>query len=388
MRGQFFLRLLKRSLTHRAGKWLTAILAVAMGACLVAASLTLALGMRAKMSQALRAYGANILLVPAGGSEPAQGTTGGPQLFASMSDELLVRLGDLSRGLPLSGYAPLLYALAEVGSHRVALVGTWPDALRQVNPTWRVEGGWIADRAATAEAILGSSLAQKLGLTVGAPLPLTIQGRTRSFRVVGILSTGGSEDEQVLVTLRAAQELAGRTGQLSLIQVSALAADRRIEEVARALEAHLPGVAARTQLRLVMAEERLLARLSLLLGLIAGLVLVASILTVAADMATSVLERAREIGLMKALGASRARVGQLFLAEAGLIGLGGGLLGGAVGLLLAQIISRTAFGGPVPFSPLSMVASIGTGVCVASLASLIPVRRAASAQPSLVLRGE
>ncbi len=384
MRARFFLRLVHRSLTHRAGKWLTAILAVAMGAALVSASLSLALGMRAKMSQALRAYGANLLLVPA--VDPA--APGGTRLFASMSEDALGKLGGLGRSLPLVGYAPLLYTVAELGSHRVVLVGTWPDAIRQVNPSWRVDGRWIRDRTDAAEAILGSSLAQKLGLAVGAPLSLTIQGRSGTFRVVGILSTGASEDEQVLVTLRAAQALAGRPGQLSLIQLSALTPERGMEEVARALEVSLPGVTARTQFRLVLAEERLLARLSLLLGLIAGLVLVASTLTVAADMATSVLERTREIGLMKALGASRSRVGRLFLTEAALIGLAGGLLGGTAGLLLAQAIARTAFGGVVPLSILPALASLGAGVGVASVASMIPVRRAASAEPSTVLRGE
>jgi len=405
MRFRFFLRLMRRSLTNRLGKWLTAVLAVAMGASLVSASLTLAVSMRAKMSQALRSYGANILLVPAAGLAAAAGGAGGAQLFASMSEDVLVRLAELGRDLPLVGYAPQLYAMAEIGSHRVALVGTWPDAIRQVNPSWRVEGGWIEDRTDAAQAIVGTSAAQKLGLTVGSPLTLSVQGRARTFRAIGILSTGGSEDEQVFVTLRAAQELTGRPGQLSLIQVSASAADSRpasslrpelrprgsgetVEDIARALESSLPGVAARTQLRLVMAEERLLARLSLLLNLVAALVLIASTLTVAADMATSVLERTREIGLMKALGASRSYVGRLFLVEAGLIGLAGGLLGGGIGLLLAQVIARTTFGGAVPLSPLPTFASIGVGVGVASVASLIPVRRAASTRPSSVLRGE
>jgi len=388
MRFRFFLRLVQRSLANRIGKWLTAVLAVAMGASMVSAALTLAVGMRAKMSQTLRAYGANILLVPAAGPGRAQGTPGGEQLFANMPDSLLARLGEVSRGLPLVGYAPLLYAMAEIGSHRVALVGTWPDAMRQVNPGWRVEGGWIKGRDEAEEAVLGTSVAQKLGLTVGAPLTLSVQGRTRSFRVVGILSTGGSEDEQVLLTLHAAQELAGRAGQLSLIQVSALATDRPTEDVTRALEAALPGFVARTQLRLVMAEERLLARLSLLLGLMAGLVLVASGLGVAATMTTSVLERTRDIGLMKALGAGRTRVGRLFLAEAGAIGLAGGLAGAGAGVLLAQAIARSVFGAAVPLAPSPVLVSIGMGVVIASLASLIPVRRVTSIEPGVVLRGE
>lgn len=388
MRARFFLRLVQRSFSNRPAKWLTAILAVALGTSLVSASLGLAVGMQTKMRQALRTYGANILLVPAadpGGSRKAPGEV---PLFPSMSENVLVKLGELKGHLPLLGYVPLLYATAGIGPHRVALAGTWPDALQHVNPAWRVEGTWIQDRDDVSGAILGTSLARKLGLTLGAPLTLTAQGGTHRFRVIGILSSGGSEDEQVIVTLRAAQELSRLAGRLSLIQVSASGADRNVEAIARTLESGLPGVEARTQLRLVMAEERLLARLSLLLGLIAGLVLVASGLGVAAAMASSVLERTREIGLMKALGASRSRVAGLFLVEAGAMGLAGGLLGGAAGLLLAQTIAWSVFGGGVPFRVSPAIASVGMGVCVASLGSLIPIRRAASIHPARVLRGE
>lgn len=381
MRSRFFFRLVQRSLAKRVGRWLTAVLAVAVGSSLVSASLTLALGMRAKMSQTLRAYGANILLLP------SVDQAGAP-LFVTMTEDVLGRLDELGRRLPVLAYSPLLYGVAEIGSQRVVLVGTWPDAMRRVNPGLRVEGEWISDRDKVKEAIVGTSIARKLGLAVGAPLTLTVQGRTGIFRVVGILSSGGSEDEQIVVALHAAQELAGRAGQLSLVQVSALAADRRVEDIARILESSLPGVTARTQLRLAMAEERLLDRLSLLLGLIAGLVLVASGLGVAATMTTSILERTREIGLMKALGASRLRVGNLFLVEAGAIGLVGGLVGAAAGLLLAEAIARSVFGGAVPLTVLPLLASVAMGVCVAGVASLLPVRRAVSIEPGVVLRGE
>ncbi len=381
MRSRFFLRLMQRSLANRLGRWLTAVLAVALGASLVSASLSLATGMRAKMSRALRTYGANILLVP------TVGQAGAP-LFATMPQEVLPKLEPLGRRLPLLAYTPLLYAVAEIGTQRVALVGTWPDAARRVNPWWHVEGNWLQDRGEMVDAILGAAIAQKLGVALGAPLTLAVQGRSHTFRIIGILSTGGSEDEQVLVSLGAAQTLTGRPGEISLIQVSASGEVGQVEEIARTLEMGLPGVTARTQLRLVMAEERLLGRLSLLLGLIAGLVLVASALDVAAAMTTNVLERTREIGLLKALGASRARVTRLFLAEAGAIGLAGGLLGGAAGLLLAQAIAYSVFGEAVPFSALPAVASVALGAAVASLASLIPVRRAASIEPGIVLRGE
>jgi putative ABC transport system permease protein len=384
MRSRFFLRLLQRSLANRFGRWLIALLAVALGASLVSASLTLATGMRAKMQQALRAYGANLLVVPAA----AATDPGGGALFSTMSEEVLVKLDALSRTLPLLGYAPLLYTVAEIGAHRVAVVGTWPDAMRRVNPWWHVEGGWIRERGEGTEAIIGASVAERLGLGVSAPLTLRVQGRSRTFRVVGIVKTGGSEDEQVVVTLRAAQELTARRGQLNLIQASALAGDGRVEDVARALEAGLPGVAVRTQLRLVLAEERLLGRLSLLLGLLAGIVLIASTLSVGATMASSVLERTREIGLMKALGASRLRVGLVFLAEAGAIGLAGGLLGGGAGVVLAQGIAWSVFGTGVPPTALPPLAAALVGAAVAGLASLMPVRRATAIQPGIVLRGE
>jgi putative ABC transport system permease protein len=384
MRFRFFLRLLRRSLANRLGKWLTAILAVAMGAALVSASLSLAAGMGAKMRQALRAYGANIVLVPAAGARQAAGE----QLFAQLPEDVLVKLAKVTQNLPVLGYAPLLYAVTEIGSHRVALVGTWPDAVRQINPWWRVEGGWLGTRTVRDEAVIGTALAQKLALGVGGQVTLTVDRQTRSFRIAGILSTGGSEDEQVVVTLPAAQELAGRRGQLSLVQVSASSAADSVEAISKALEAALPGVAARTQVRLLMAEARVVTRVAWLLAVIAGLVLVASSLGVAAAVTTGVLQRTGEIGLMKALGASGLRVASLFLSEAAAVGLAGGILGGVAGMMLARVIARTAFGDSLPFAVIPMVISVAIGIGAASVASLVPVLRAAAIEPATVLRGE
>jgi hypothetical protein len=186
------------------------------------------------------------LLVPAAG----QGQAGGEHPFAQMPEDVLVKLGELSMGLPVLGYTPLLYVVGEIESHRVVLVGTWPDAVRRINPWWRVEGGWIGGRTELDEAVVGTSLARQLRLSVGARLALTVTGRTRAFRVVGILSSGGSEDEQVVVTLRAAQELAGRAGRLRTSGERRRMADRRRNHPESGLWVR------REPASLVMAEER------------------------------------------------------------------------------------------------------------------------------------
>lgn len=384
MGTEFFLRLLCKSLQNRAQKLLTAALAVALGVSLAAAALTISLGMRTQMSQSLRAYGANILLVPP--LERAQ--KGATELLGTMPGEIVNRLHDLGSKLGLLGYAPLLYTVAEVRSQRVAVAGIWPDAMRQLSPWWQLEGKGIPDRADTGQSLVGISVARKLGLRIGDTLTVTAQGRSRTFRVAGILTSGGSEDEQIFVTLRAAQELANRHGRVSLIQVSVLTGQNRIENVIRNLEANLPEVIVQSRLQVVQAEERILSRLSFLLGLIAALLIGTSALGVAASMITSVLERTREIGLMKALGAGSGRVAALFLAEAASIGLFGGGVGYALGVGLAQVIARSVFQGGVPITGTPAVASILLGIGIATAASLAPVRRAVRIQPAIVLRGE
>jgi putative ABC transport system permease protein len=116
--------------------------------------------------------------------------------------------------------------------------------------------------------------------------------------------------------------------------------------------------------------------------------LIAAGLAVGSTAATSVLERQKEVGLMKALGASNALVGTFFLGEQLLLALFGGGLGYAVGVLLARWLSMTVFGVTSPARMIMLPVTLGLAIIVAVAGSLFPLRRASRFDPAPILRGE
>ena len=125
-----------------------------------------------------------------------------------------------------------------------------------------------------------------------------------------------------------------------------------------------------------------------LMLLVTGVVLVASGMSVASTMTTTVLERRKEIGLMKALGAENRRIATLFFAEAGAIGIMGGLLGYFVGLGLAQVIGWQVFDTAISWRGVVFPVTVGVAVLVALVASRTPVKTALHIDPVVTLRGD
>jgi len=100
------------------------------------------------------------------------------------------------------------------------------------------------------------------------------------------------------------------------------------------------------------------------------------------------VERRKEIGLMKAIGAPDRGIASLFMAEAVIIGLLGGLAGYVTGYYLAQFIGQRVFGSPVMLAPVVIPMTIGISLAVAAGASAVPIRRALGIEPAVVLRGD
>ncbi len=413
-----FARILGKSLAKRRSRVALAILAVIMGAAMASALLTTSFSMNEKLATEFRQFGANIMVMPRSDTIDV----GLPGLsLGSITEQRYINESSLYKVKDISnwsanvlGYAPFLYQVVEARSgdnaQQVVLTGsyfdhpvdeiinadgsTWSTGLKKIASYWDVKGDWVQNDNDTSGAMVGISVAEKLGLVSGSNIslnytdPETKEIRTTSLVVRGIVTTGGSEDNQIFVNLGVAQTLTARPDKVHVVQVSALCYQCPAETIAQEIMFSMPDVQAKTVNQLVNSETSIMMSLQSMMGLVTFIALGASALGVMTTMTTSVIERRKEIGLMKAIGSTNRTIGSLFLAEAAIIGIVGGIAGFVVGFGLAELIGQSVFGSGVSLMPMAIPITIGISVAVALLAAIIPVRRALKIEPAMVLRGD
>ncbi|SNQ59490.1 ABC transporter permease [Candidatus Methanoperedens nitratireducens] len=348
-----FTRLVIRSLRVRKERFLVSVIAIMLGAAVVTSLLTVSLDIREKMGKELRSYGANLIVLPGEGEYIDQ--------FDATHSSII-------------GSVPFLYFKTGVNAKNVEFAGTDIGAARKMNPWWHIEGRLPEQD----EVLAGINAAKKLGLKAGDAL----SAGNRTFKVSGILDTGTSDDNRIFIPMKTAEAISGKSG-ATLVQVSVLG---NIDDVVKYLENKNYKV--KKVMQVAESEEALLDKTQLLMALVAFFVLSAACLCLLSTMITGVLERSREIGLMKALGCANERLAAIFLTEAGVIGIAGGTFGYLVGLLLSQLIGMKIFDVQVSVKPEVFALTLLISITISVTASLLPVRRAVSIDPVVILRGE
>jgi putative ABC transport system permease protein len=149
-----------------------------------------------------------------------------------------------------------------------------------------------------------------------------------------------------------------------------------------------PNVVVKTLKQVANAEEAFLGKMELLMALVTVVVLIASAISVSSTMSATVLERLKEIGLMRAIGGTRAEVAGFFLAEGMVIGILGGGGGYLAGFLCAQAVSRGAFGSFISVPLFLLALAVAMGLIIAMFASMFPLADAMRYGPASILRGE
>lgn len=244
-----------------------------------------------------------------------------------------------------------------------------------------------------AEAMVGTDLATNLGISLGDKIRIvTALGQADVFTIAGMFDLGSKDinERLVFVPLRSAQTLFDLAGGVSTIEI-------RVAEVfgAAAVAAE---VARRTGL---IADSWTRTNPQLLVALQSqesskNVILFFIMLTVALGIASvlivSVVQKSREIGVMRAVGTPRARVLRIFLIQGGLVGFAGSVLGGTLGALLARAfvrLWRTADGAPMFPITLTLALFVAPAILatlVGLLAAVAPARRAARLDPAEVIR--
>lgn len=160
-----------------------------------------------------------------------------------------------------------------------------------------------------------------------------------------------------------------------------------VDRYLRSLQASLPEAEVRPIRQFTEGEAEIYNRISGLLTVTVGIVLLLTSLCVMAAMTNVAMERKNDVGLMKAIGGASRRVLRLFLVEAALLGMAGGLLGAAAGIGISIWLGKQVFG--VAAQPRLIVYPIAVGLTmIVAILGAFPLRRLANIRPASVFRGE
>jgi len=374
-RSMFF-RIIWKLLGASRGRLALALVALSSGAAVSSALLNVNLDAERKLTQEFRTLGANIVIAPpSGGSDAALADSSVMDGIAGL------------RARQIIAAAPFLYVAANSGTQPVILAGTWFDQVAKMNSWWKIDGSWVASRESHLRCLVGSAAARQLGLAIGSPVELRSGDHTISLTVAGIVTAGGAEDSQIFTDLSVAQDLAGLSGRVSLVQLSVSGSSSDIEALTNRLASALPGLDVRPVRQIAAAEGTILGRIRGLIFWTIALILALSMLGVLASMAALAMERRRDVGLMKALGGPVSRIMRLFLVEAGALGILGGTIGFVVGMLLARWMGSSVFGVAISPRPIVFPLTIILTVAVALLGAF-PLRLLGRVRPAEILRGE
>jgi putative ABC transport system permease protein len=381
-------RIVIKDILRRKRRVLYAAFGVLIGTMTVVGVLNVAYAGENKIYSQLEKYGANLTIIPdvssisTGLGDLSLGTISVGENFIQESvvsrvqeiadGEIRQAIKIADDGQPIATVAPRLYINAEVRGVSVIITGIDPGPELAIKNWWKVREGTYLERE--NQALIGSITAELLKLKPGDTLNLN----GVEIVVIGLLEeTGGGEDYQVMMQLSGLQKIFNKEGLISTIDVRALCNACPVEIIASEIHRNIPGVKALAVKQIANSEMELVSKVSSMMIALAGVTLLIGIFGVVNTMMTSLHERTKDIGIMRAVGASRNQIMAIFMIEAALIGVLGGILGYLGGTALAFAIGPLIFENiSISFLPEFLPLALGLAIAVAGIASIYPAIQA------------
>ncbi|MBQ9908645.1 MAG: ABC transporter permease [Treponema sp.] len=425
-----FLRMVIRALVRQWKKMLMIAFTIALGSSLATAMLNVMFDVGDKVNQELKTYGANIRVLPQNASIMSD--------MYGIENESFLREGELGKlktifwAFNIVDFSPYLEGKAELkDGSEIKLTGTWfnhhlalptgeelDTGMVAMKKWWTVKGQWISDsekeEGENPKVMVGSELAKKHGLNLGDTISLSTKTiKEKSFTVSGIFDAGGDEDEYAYVNLSDAQKLYDKSGLISSIEVSALTTPDNdlarkaaqdpsalnqmdwdtwyctayVSSICYQIQEVISNSVAKAVRQVAESEGAILNKTQLLMLLITILSLIGSALGISNLVTASVMERSKEIGLLKAIGAYDGPISALILTEILITAVVGGVMGYFAGLAFAQIIGQSVFDSAIAIK-VTVIPLVAILIFVVTLSGSLPsIRLLLSLKPAEVLHG-
>ncbi|MEM5872386.1 MAG: ABC transporter permease [Candidatus Aenigmatarchaeota archaeon] len=387
------------SFKHRKVSSILTVIGIVIGIAAIISLVSIGEGLRQAVSKQLEAFGSDKIIV----SPSSAGGLGFGFLGEGLKEEDVKKIERIDGVKTAAGVLfktlPLTFKKETQTTYVVGVNAKDAEKVFLDIQSFELREGRYFKEGESGLIVIGSLVSEKM-FSKEVKIGDIVYIKNKKFKVVGIMKSMGSrqDDSQVYVSLDDLREIVGNENTLNFVfaKVSDVS---RVNEIAEEIEKKLEKDYGKNTYNAMTSQQiaervgSIISILSFVLGGIASISLLVAGVGIANTMFTSVLERTREIGIMKAIGATNYNVMEIFLVESALLGFFGGVGGCIVGFVLSKLISIFAINIlPVEFSTVvtseMILLSLAFAVVVGIVSGLVPARKAAKLQPVDALRYE
>ena len=421
------LRMIKSSITGSKVQKTMAFITILLAALLIACMLNITLKIGDQVASELRGYGSNIVVLPRGESLSIEieGKNFTPLKSQNLLPEAdIYKIKEIFWRNNIVAFAPFLETkVKDANGDEFSFEGTYFDkniglkdepefstGVKSLYGFWGVEGAWPKDESMD-EILVGDELAKAKNLKVGDKISLAGKNGTKEVSVVGILKGASDEAHKLIGSLKLAGDLSGHAGSYTKAEVSAmtipendlsLKARRNLDNldsaeydkwycsayagsIAFQIEENLPNVSAKASLQVSDAESNIVKKIQSLMGIVSIIALVVSAIGITSLMTSEIYRRKKEIGLLKAIGASNFEIYALFASESLVVAFFAGITGAFLGYALSYVMSYIIFSHGIGIAWIVLPISVAFALLISVVGSLMPMRNVINLLPAEVL---